>query len=261
MLRVPGIKSFSSYVPGIHLQEGAPWFFQADGLGCHRVPNQRSSRPKGSYKSRQKSNLGLVCLTRNRSIIAVSLFCGKTILPYMASRHVPFPKLRTQQQTRTCLCSPTTHPGSFRCSMHKNFRRVSAGSRTDRVGSNTKWELSVVAKANSFKTILLQIIKPSSHDLHRRREFQPRPTRFCLMNANRDGLLQNLGLLDFLKEEWKSARIPAKGATKWSTDILVPIKDLLHHEPKLKPLAAARKQWKKPSGLGLISKIHSVLDT
>ncbi|KAG9128956.1 hypothetical protein Leryth_014717, partial [Lithospermum erythrorhizon] len=27
---------------------------------------------------------------------------------------------RHQIQKRTCLCSPTSHPGSFRCSMHKN---------------------------------------------------------------------------------------------------------------------------------------------
>ncbi|KAH8506435.1 hypothetical protein Peur_044341 [Populus x canadensis] len=106
----------------------------------------------------------------------------------MASRDVPYPRSNAQQQARTCLCSPTTHPGSFRCSLHRNFRKVSSGSRIGRVGSNHNWDLTVVAKANPFKAILLQIIKPSSHDLHRRRDFQPRPTRFCLMNANRNGV-------------------------------------------------------------------------
>ena len=113
---------------------------------------------------------------------------GRTITSYMASRDVPYPRSNAQQQTRTCLCSPTTHPGSFRCSLHRNFRKVSSGSRTGRVGSNHNWDLTVVAKANPFKAILLQIIKPSSHDLQRRRDFQPRPTRFCLMNANRNGV-------------------------------------------------------------------------
>ncbi|RYQ96291.1 hypothetical protein Ahy_B08g091998 isoform A [Arachis hypogaea] len=28
---------------------------------------------------------------------------------------------RQGQQKRTCMCSPTTHPGSFRCSLHKGF--------------------------------------------------------------------------------------------------------------------------------------------
>ncbi|KAL9398451.1 hypothetical protein Peur_007412 [Populus x canadensis] len=106
----------------------------------------------------------------------------------MASRDVPYPRSNAQQQARTCLCSPTTHPGSFRCSLHRNFRKVPSGSRIGRVGSNHNWDLTVVAKANPFKAILLHIIKPSSHDLHRRRDFQPRPTRFCLMNANRNGV-------------------------------------------------------------------------
>ncbi|KAJ6331944.1 hypothetical protein OIU76_010343 [Salix suchowensis] len=47
-------------------------------------------------------------------------------------------------------------------------------------------KLALVSRANSFKAILLQIIEPSSHDRHRRRDFQPRPTRFCLMKADRD---------------------------------------------------------------------------
>ncbi|KAG5242751.1 hypothetical protein OIU77_029854 [Salix suchowensis] len=104
----------------------------------------------------------------------------------MASRDVPDSKSNDQRQTRTCLCSPTIHPGSFRCSLHRSFRRVSSGSRTGRGGSNPGWELALVSRANSFKAILLQIIEPSSHDRHRRRDFQPRPTRFCLMKADRD---------------------------------------------------------------------------
>ena len=104
----------------------------------------------------------------------------------MASRSGPCPKSHTQQETRTCLCSPTTHPGSFRCGLHRDSLRVPARSRIGRAGSNKKGGLALIAKANSFKAILLQIIKPSSHDLHRRRDFQPRLTRFCLMNASRD---------------------------------------------------------------------------
>ncbi|KAJ6863431.1 hypothetical protein NC652_040087 [Populus alba x Populus x berolinensis] len=105
----------------------------------------------------------------------------------MASRNGPTPKSHTQQETRTCLCSPTTHPGSFRCGLHRDSLRVPARSRIGRGGSNNRGGLALVAKANSFKAILLQIIKPSSHDLHRRKDFQPRLTRFCLMNTSRDG--------------------------------------------------------------------------
>ncbi|KAJ9164535.1 hypothetical protein P3X46_024100 [Hevea brasiliensis] len=103
----------------------------------------------------------------------------------MASKRAPSDSKSQQQQSaqgRICLCSPTKHPGSFRCSLHRNFRRVPGRS-----SSSNKGELAVIAKANSLRAFLLQIIKPSSHDLQRRRNFRPRPSRFCLMNANRDG--------------------------------------------------------------------------
>ncbi|KAJ1385881.1 hypothetical protein SESBI_41285 [Sesbania bispinosa] len=37
---------------------------------------------------------------------------------------------------------------------------------------------------HALKAILLQIIKPSSNDVHRKKNFQPKPSRFCLMNSN-----------------------------------------------------------------------------
>ncbi|KAL5774782.1 hypothetical protein ACOSP7_012339 [Xanthoceras sorbifolium] len=98
---------------------------------------------------------------------------------------------KSQTPTRTtCLCSPTKHPGSFRCSHHRNMQRsYSRSTTTVRFSSSDRsWELAVIAKAQALKAFLLQIIKPSSHDLQRRRNFQPKPTRFCLMNGNRDGV-------------------------------------------------------------------------
>ncbi|KAE8126165.1 hypothetical protein FH972_020909 [Carpinus fangiana] len=99
----------------------------------------------------------------------------------MASKIAP-PHSRSQATSRTCLCAPTTHPGSFRCSVHRSPRpgRPSAGRAVR--------ELAVIAKANSFRAFLLQMIKPSSHDLQRRRNFQPKPSRFCLINSNTDGV-------------------------------------------------------------------------
>ncbi|KAJ7951950.1 Serine-rich protein-related [Quillaja saponaria] len=86
---------------------------------------------------------------------------------------------------RTCLCSPTTHPGSFRCSLHRGYRKLSPKSTVPVSQSKNIKD----SKIDVIKAFLLQIIKPSSHDLQRRRNFQPRPTRFCLMkNTNGDGL-------------------------------------------------------------------------
>ncbi|KAJ1382365.1 hypothetical protein SESBI_44281 [Sesbania bispinosa] len=82
--------------------------------------------------------------------------------------------------SRTCLCSPTNHPGSFRCSMHKKPapRAVVARPLPQSPPSSS-------VPHQSLKAILLQIIKPSSNDAHRKKNFQPKPSRFCLMNSNR----------------------------------------------------------------------------
>ncbi|KAF5469660.1 hypothetical protein F2P56_013715 [Juglans regia] len=104
----------------------------------------------------------------------------------MASKNVAPHPIRTTSQatTRTCLCAPTTHPGSFRCSFHRSCHPHRAAT-SRRVSSPIRWEVAVIAKANSLRALLLHIIKPSSHDLQRRRNFQPKPSRFCLMNKNR----------------------------------------------------------------------------
>ncbi|KAJ4816406.1 Serine-rich protein-related [Rhynchospora pubera] len=93
---------------------------------------------------------------------------------------------KSQTSPRTCLCSPTNHPGSFRCSRHRNIRRVSSrSSSTSNSSSPSRAELIKAGrKAKSVKTILMLIISPSCRDLHRRRNFRPMPSRFCQMNYN-----------------------------------------------------------------------------
>ncbi|CAN4113109.1 unnamed protein product [Withania somnifera] len=87
---------------------------------------------------------------------------------------------KSQPLKRICYCSPTTHPGSFRCKFHRNGQK----SYSRRSSTSSYWELAKIAKANSLKAFLLQIIKPSSHDLQRRRNFQPKPSRFFWINNN-----------------------------------------------------------------------------
>ncbi|PRQ46243.1 hypothetical protein RchiOBHm_Chr2g0086941 [Rosa chinensis] len=84
---------------------------------------------------------------------------------------------------RTCLCSPTEHPGSFRCSLH----RSNVNNRQATISSSRP--AKDVVKPNSIKEILLQTIKPSSsQDLQRRRKFQPKPSRFCSVSHSRNGV-------------------------------------------------------------------------
>lgn len=78
---------------------------------------------------------------------------------------------------RTCLCSPTTHEGSFRCSIHRarqKFRSITSTTKA----SIRKLDPNNASKASLLKAFLFEIINPSRHDLHRQRQFRPRPTRF-----------------------------------------------------------------------------------
>ncbi|KAG2662287.1 uncharacterized protein LOC120656483 [Panicum virgatum] len=82
----------------------------------------------------------------------------------------------------TCLCSPTNHPGSFRCSRHRNGPRGSAAPSGGEAGPRGR-----PAMGRSVRALLLQRIScPSDRDRQRQRrrsgEFQPRPSRLRLMN-------------------------------------------------------------------------------
>ncbi|KAI3521195.1 hypothetical protein L1887_10656 [Cichorium endivia] len=101
-------------------------------------------------------------------------------------------------QKKTCMCSPTTHPGSFRCNLHKNV--------SDRNRTNSKNELSYQwhrlyarrsAMTNSLvrigtvegdlmKRALSSLIRPSSHQQRRRYDIQPRPSRLSVMSKAGD---------------------------------------------------------------------------
>nr|DAD27298.1 TPA_asm: hypothetical protein HUJ06_028766 [Nelumbo nucifera] len=108
----------------------------------------------------------------------------------MASRNVSSNSKPQNPAIRTCLCSPTNHPGSFRCSLHRNSRKLYTRSSVHVVSNSTtnRSDWRMVDKPNLLKEFLMQIIKPSKHDLRRRSNFQPKPTRFCLMNSNSGGV-------------------------------------------------------------------------
>ncbi|KAE8723110.1 Detected protein of unknown function [Hibiscus syriacus] len=101
----------------------------------------------------------------------------------------------TKSHTRTCLCSPTKHPGSFKCSQHRRFNHPPAPVPARRATAVRAWsnyrELVLIAGANPHRAFLLQGAKPSRSsavNTQRRRNFQPKLSRFYLLNANRNGL-------------------------------------------------------------------------
>lgn len=88
---------------------------------------------------------------------------------------------KTASSSRLCLCAPTTHPGSFRCSLHR--RPSNSSHKTPQPlppphGSQSK-AATTTTDHYFLKAFLMQIVKPSSHGLQRRGNFQPKPSRFC----------------------------------------------------------------------------------
>ncbi|KAI3446835.1 hypothetical protein Pfo_003500 [Paulownia fortunei] len=106
------------------------------------------------------------------------------------------PAAATASQKRTCMCSPTNHPGSFRCSLHKaGFanNRVFSNPQTVSCGSSSRLNMRRSAMTNSLvrigtvegdlvKRALAALIRPSSHQQRRRGEFRPRPSRLSVMS-------------------------------------------------------------------------------
>ncbi|KEH37892.1 hypothetical protein MtrunA17_Chr2g0304571 [Medicago truncatula] len=95
-------------------------------------------------------------------------------------------KRHNQRKKRTCMCSPSTHPGSFRCRLHKN-------STSSKTSTSNRHNVRRSAMANSLvrisrlegelvKRALEALIRRCSYNQRRRCNFQPRPSRFSVMS-------------------------------------------------------------------------------
>lgn len=98
---------------------------------------------------------------------------------------------------KTCLCSPTTHPGSFRCSLHKGFQSRGGAQEAAVSSPSNRLNMRRSAMTNSLvrigtvegdlmKRALAALIRPSSHQQRRREAFQPRPSRLSIMSKADD---------------------------------------------------------------------------
>ena len=128
-------------------------------------------------------------------------------------------------QKKTCSCSPTTHPGSFRCSLHKASSSSStatsstrgSGQRTASYGlnfrrsamTNSLVRIGTVEGGDLVKRALSALIRPSSHQQRRRAAFQPRPSRLSTMSKaqaqdnDHDSWILSLRILYFF---WRFSR-------------------------------------------------------
>nr|AAN62344.1 CTV.15 [Citrus trifoliata] len=99
---------------------------------------------------------------------------------------------------RTCACSPTTHPGSFRCALHKRTNSYSShktASSSHYSSSRLNYRRSAMTNSlvriggvegELVKRALTALIRPSSHQQRRRAAFEPRPSRLSIMSKADD---------------------------------------------------------------------------
>ncbi|KAJ4877588.1 serine-rich protein-related [Raphanus sativus] len=101
---------------------------------------------------------------------------------------------------RRCMCSPTTHPGSFRCALHKNVANPHGqGAAVTASYPTNSLNMRRSAMTNSLVRIggvegewvrraLTTLIRPSSHQQKRRSAYQPRPSRLSTMSKAGEGV-------------------------------------------------------------------------
>ncbi|XP_021757839.1 putative protein TPRXL [Chenopodium quinoa] len=97
----------------------------------------------------------------------------------------------TTGQKKSCMCSPTNHPGSFRCSLHKNAPSRNASVQPYQSNrlfarrsamTNSLVRIGTV-EGDLVKRALAALIRPSSHQQKRRGDFQPRKSRLSMVSV------------------------------------------------------------------------------
>ncbi|KAK1437430.1 hypothetical protein QVD17_03221 [Tagetes erecta] len=100
-------------------------------------------------------------------------------------------RLQKPKTKTLCMCSPTSHPGSFRCSLHKNSNRNSNSPSNRLIArrsamTNSLVRIGTVEGGDLVKRALAALIRPSSHQQRRRTLFQPRPSRLSVMSTTNE---------------------------------------------------------------------------
>ncbi|XP_062196161.1 uncharacterized protein LOC133899208 [Phragmites australis] len=102
-------------------------------------------------------------------------------------------------RNRACTCSPTTHPGSFRCALHRKRASPAAPPGTAPVSSRLSAarlpsmasplaRIAAVEKGGDhIRRALASLVRPSSQQHQRRRaDFRPRPSCLSAMSTAAD---------------------------------------------------------------------------
>ncbi|KAL7597393.1 uncharacterized protein LOC111914118 [Lactuca sativa] len=159
------------------------------------------SSPSSSYVYSRPSSPTRVRLHGFASMTSSSVRVSISSRPGSPNRSMAMPVAHRNQVVRkpssqkTCLCSPTTHPGSFRCSLHKNYNTSNSMSSysPNRLNArrsamtNSLVRIATAEGGDLVKRALAALIRPSSHQQRRRSAFEPRPSRLSIM-SNADEL-------------------------------------------------------------------------
>ena len=137
----------------------------------------RSTSPAPVNLCGSSASVRFGSISPNRSISVAGTSAGEAV------------KRQSHHQKRACMCSPTTHPGSFRCSLHKNFASRPAPPQYSSNGFNARrsaMKNSLVrirgVEGDLVKRALASLIRPSSHQQRRRGDFRQQPSRLSLMS-------------------------------------------------------------------------------
>ncbi|XP_058724880.1 uncharacterized protein LOC131596287 [Vicia villosa] len=169
--------AFSSPSPNFASSTSSSTFFNKPHTQTHTHSHHHHHRSA----SPTRVNLSTGSLSNFRfSIDQRSISPNRTVPSHVISK-----KNHHHHQKKTCMCSPTTHPGSFRCSLHKNIGSNSLPSnRLNMRRSAMKNSLVRIGGVEGewVKRALTALIRPSSHQQKRRNAFEPRSSRLSVMS-------------------------------------------------------------------------------
>nr|ACJ86153.1 unknown [Medicago truncatula] len=176
-------------------QDSPPHYYSSSSTAFASSTSSFTSRSTSFFRaSTSPTRVSLYGSSPSASSVRFSL--DRSISPNRSISAVPRTGVKKQsssQPKRTCMCSPTTHPGSFRCSLHKGFGSRAAVTPYSQNRLNARRSAmtnSLVGirgvEGDLVKRALAALIRPSSHQQKRRGDFHPRPSRLSVMTKAQD---------------------------------------------------------------------------
>ncbi|XP_048533398.1 uncharacterized protein LOC125512351 [Triticum urartu] len=92
-------------------------------------------------------------------------------------------KPKAAKPARYCLCAPTTHPGSFRCRLHRpTAAKAAAAAPSSEPEAAKESAERKEAAAAAARALLARVARAPGRDAGRVKGFQPGPSRLRIMD-------------------------------------------------------------------------------